>query len=294
MIPQPTTHFGGKTSTKQVVPLPTASLLAYWDAGLTASYSGSDQQTWFDLSGNGYHLTLSGSGLAYVTSSGASIYAYSPAIDFNTGPFPGNSSYYIRTGSDVCDAFNPTSSGYLTLTSSLCSPGPLYLDNVDYTVLFYASASSVGGGLSIGDKLIIQQRTVPTDIRVAGQYEKTNPPGTTGGTIIADVTPSNNLDSWNLVVGTKICSGSAVFGRKDNSLIGYVYTNPYITPTTNIDNGTYPPGDKIANNKLSGTGPTSIGSDWSGLIQAVVVYNKVLSPTELQNAMDYFKFRKLN
>jgi hypothetical protein len=293
MLPQPTTHFGGKVSIKQVKSLPTASLLAYWDAGLTASYSSSDQQTWFDLSGNGYHLTLSGSGTSYVTSSGASVYTYSPAIDFYVGPFPGTSAYYIRTGSDVCDAFNPTSSGYFTLTSSLCSPGPLYLDNVDYTILFYANANSIGGGVAIGDKLTITQRNFPTDIRINGNYAKTNPSGTTPGTIAADVIPSNTFNEWNMVVGSKICSGSA-FTYKNNSLIGYVYNSPYTTPNTDRDNGTYPPGNAIANNELVGTGPTSIGSDWSGLIQAVAVYNKVLSPTELQDAMDYFKFRKLD
>jgi hypothetical protein len=297
MRQQPTSHFGGKPSIKQVVPLPTASLLAYWDAGLTASYSASGQQTWFDLSGNGYHLQMSGSGVTYVTASGASgIYQYSPALDFYAGPFPGTDAYFVNTGSALCNAFNPTSSGYLTLTSSLCAPGPLYLDNVDYTILFYGLAVDIGGGLAIGDKVSILQRSFPTDVRVLTTHEKTNPVGSTGGTIQNSITPTNTFNRWNLITLAKECSGSSG-GFAITREVASVYENPYITASVAYGDSGYPSVPsrmKAANNLLTGSGETRVGSDWRGYIQAVAIYNKVLTPTELRNAIDYFQFRKLN
>ena len=299
MIPQPTTHFGGgKSIIKQVVPLPTASLLAYWDAGLTASYSASNQQTWFDLSGNGYHLSLTGSGATYVTSSGASgIYTYSPAISFD-----GNS-WFASNETNLCNNFNPTASGYLTLTSSLCSPGPLYFDNVDYTILFYGYPDSIGGALNVGNKLKFQQLNIPTQMFVESFHLKTNPIGSTGGTITQNTYISNDFDKWQLLAWSKNCSGSDL-GTAVTQNIGYSFTSPYVTPTTGTGNAGYPSVPrtmKAANNLLSGSGEVQIakafggaGFNWQGSIQAVVFYNKVLTPTELNNAIDYFQFRKLN
>jgi len=293
MIPQPTAFFGStsRSSRGQIVPLPTASLLAYWDAGLTSSYSASGQQTWFDLSGNGYHLQMSGSGVTYVTASGASaLYEYSPALDFTP-----TTAYFINTGSALCNAFNPTSSGYLTLTSSLCAPGPLYLNNVDYTILFYGLASNVGGGLSIGSKVSILNRG--GDVRVLTTHEKTNPVGSTGGTIQNSITPTYGSDRWNLLTLVKQCSGSSG-GFAITREIAEVFTSAYTIATSFAygDSGypSVPASMKAANNLLTGSGDTVVGADWVGYIQAVAIYNKVLTPDELNSAIDYFKLRKLN
>lgn len=296
MISQPTIHY--KQSGAQVIkvpkPIPTASLLAYWDAGLTSSYSASGQTTWFDLSGNGYHLTLTGSGLTYTTASGASdLYTYSPAIDFR-----GTNAHYGR-GGDLCDALNPTASGYLTLTDSLCTVGglgPYYYDNVDYTIIFYSNATSIGGGLGIGSKLFFQARSFPTDMRVHCEFEKTNPSGSTGGNVGTDTIVSQpGFGNWNLVAATKECEGAVGGGPIYNTRqVVYSYTNPYATPNKTTNTAIYPPGYKISNNKLAGTGATVIGSDWDGLIQSVIIYNKALTQQEIVDIIDYFKFRKLN
>jgi hypothetical protein len=296
MYPIPTNFYGTKTSIKQIIPLPTTNLLAYWDAGLTSSYSASNQQTWFDLSGNGYHLTLTGS-TTYNTSSGASIYEYSPAITFN------GSGYFESNETTLCSLFNPTASGYFTLTSSLCAPGPLYLDNVDYTILFFGLASDIGGAMTVGTKVEISQEGVPSQMFVESDHEKTNPVGSTGGNITQQMYIPTTFSTWRMMAWSKNCSGSDL-GTAVTQNIGYSYTSPTISPTTGTGNAGYPAVPrtyKAANNKLAGSGEVTVGKarpggafNWRGDIQAVAIYNKVLSPTELNNAIDYFKFRKLN
>ena len=132
---------------------------------------------------------------------------------------------------------------------------------------------------------------------------KTNPIGSTGGTITQNTYISNDFDKWQLLAWSKNCSGSDL-GTAVTQNIGYSFTSPYVTPTTGTGNAGYPSVPrtmKAANNLLSGSGEVQIakafggaGFNWQGSIQAVVFYNKVLTPTELNNAIDYFQFRKLN
>jgi len=180
MIPQPTSHFGGKTQTISVTPPPTASLLAYYDAALTASYT-SGSAILYDLSGNGYHMTASNQSSPFfevTPSPKPSLYGYSPCFNNYYGR-------WIRTSSDLADAFNPTSSGWLSYTSSLCGGSPQYLDGVDYTVVTYCLASGQSGNYGalnqIGTKLYYQYGPVfgAGDImEMRLYYGKTNPQGT--------------------------------------------------------------------------------------------------------------------
>jgi hypothetical protein len=277
--------------------LPTGNLLAYWDAGLVSSYSSSNQQTWFDLSGNGYDLTLTGSGAAYFTASEASVYEYSPAIYFDGGAF------YESNETNLCSIFNPTASGYLTLTASLCAPGPLYYDNVDYTILFFGTAANTGGGLSIGSKVRMSQTNFPTRRFIESVHDKTNPVGSTGGTITQQMYVSDDFNTWQMLAWSKICSGSDL-GTAVTQNVGYLFNNTGSASSTGYGDVGYPSVPrtmKAANNLLVGSGEVTIAKagsgdafNWNGWIQAVAIYNRVLKPYELQNAIEYFKYRKLD
>ena len=315
MIPQPTTFFGGKSIVRQSpIPSPyTASLLAYWDFGRTGSYV-SGSQYLYDLSGNGYHLTGSGlNNATWVTSSGASIYDYSPALNVS---FVTN--FDMSSSIALSQAFNPTSSGWLSFTSSLCGATASYQDNVDYTVIVYckpSGPSSYGnsytpGLIGIGTKLwIVVRFPFATDCLIASHYEQLNPTGSSPTTLTrVDTSPPITTGEWTMLVATKECSGSYTSGSQTFSLnktigSGYYASSGSSYPVTEGINQTdgYAPnttGFKFANNKLVQSAAqnraTGLAGGFNGDIQAALIYNKVLTPQQIEDTFNYFRFRQLS
>ena len=289
MISTPVNFYSAKKRIpKQYISLPTASLLAYYDAWFTSSISASNQTTWFDLSGNGYHGTITGS-ITYVTNSLSQISydsPWRPALIF------GGSSRYTVSGS-LADAFGTISSGYTS--APLCSGS--YLNNTDWTIVIVAKPDSIGTALRIGDDTIYKyealQRSFPFDLFLRQNYVKTNPTGSTGGHIVASTAANNSLGAWGISINTKECYSVSPSYLPNNKVVQYYKENPYTSTVTSSMTGTYPPGYPIANNALTGSGLTFLGHTYVGDMQAIAIYNKVLTPTEIDNVFNYFIYREL-
>jgi hypothetical protein len=90
--------------------------------------------------------------------------------------------------------------------------------------------------------------------------------------------------SWAVNYASKACwaNSKATYG-------GY-WNTPYTTDYTAIDNTT---GYTIASQLLTGSGATTIGTDWRGFISAVLIYNRILNPTEYRSISNYYYYRKL-
>ena len=102
MQPIPVEFFSEQGGTFYIPTLPsTASLLAYYDAGITSSYT-SGSSTWYDLTGNGYHATLTGSMPTYSTDIAGNHYNYNPSLTFNIGQG------YFSAPDSLCTNFGTT------------------------------------------------------------------------------------------------------------------------------------------------------------------------------------------
>jgi hypothetical protein len=278
MQPIPVEFFSGQGGTYYIPTLPSsASLLAYYDAGLTSSYV-SGSSTWYDLSGNGYHATLTGSSPLYVTSSGASaVYSYSPALFFS------QSLGYFTISSSLNDAFNPSNT---TFPFGVCDTPPTYSSSGDWTMIMFATAN---GDAYLQQTLFGFQIGNSGTMKLRMQYDNTqdsyNILPSYGIGLIGGLAVGVTENVWNTVSSTKQC----LTGFKTTNLSSI--NNPYNATQSVIDNSaTY----KNASQLLSGTGSSSIGSSWGGYIQAALLYNRILSPAELAQVATYFKYRKLN
>jgi len=146
-----------------------------------------------------------------------------------------------------------------------------------------------------------QNSGFPDNMFVESKHERTNPQGSVSSSITQQLNTSHGTDgTWALSVWSKSCAGldgsDAITQNQ-----GYTFYSPYSNPTSGVANAGYAPVPtimKAANNLLTGSGVTRIGTNvgvgtWSGEVQAVAIYNKVLTYNQLVDAANYFLFRKL-
>jgi hypothetical protein len=284
----PVTYYGKSQTAFYNPPAPsTQSLLCWLDAGLTSSYT-SGSSTWYDLSGNGYNATLTGSASMSFETSGPgnayNFYGYNPSFRFENVGQSDPKMWVIS--SSLCTALNPSNTSF---PYSVCNTPPTYLSTGDWTVVMvgrvgYDIFSTPDGiALRIGetnqDKVRIQTIAGDTGTQIYARYQQGS------GNSSRSVFSGGNAISYATIFGTKACWASS------KATYGVFYTSPYAATGSNIDNTT---GYVIANQLLSGSGTTYIGPSWNGFIQAILIYNRILSPTEQKQIANYYVFRKLN
>lgn len=278
----PVTYYGKSQTVIYDPPAPsTQSLLCWLDAGLTASYT-SGSSTWNDLSGNGFNATLTGSAsMSYqiVTNEG-NFYNYCPAFRFENSGQADPKLWVVS--SSLCDALNPSNTSF---PFSICQTPPTYEPTGDWSVILIGRngydifTSYPGIALRIGDsstaKFIWRVTSGDPSMVINARY--------VSGTRVLAIGGSARGFATNYASKTCWANSKATYG-------GY-YNTPYVTSYSNIDNiNTY----SIASQLLTGSGVTTIGTDWNGYIQAVLIYNRILSPTEFKDINNYYFYRKLN
>lgn len=279
----PVEYYSSGERTYYIPPTPsTQSLLCYLDAGLTSSYT-SGSSTWYDLSGNGYNATLSGSAtMSFVTESidgGSNWYGYSPAFRFeNVGS--ANPKLWV-VSSSLCAAFNPNNT---TFPYGVCQTPPVYSSSGDWSVVLVGMngynifTSYSGNALQIGDSGVAKFTFKVTGgdpaMYIAARYTVGTRQFSVGGV-------SQNYSTF---YASKTC-----YGGSSKATYGGYYNTPYVTSYTNTDNDL----GFAANQLLTGSGLTTVGTSWNGYISAVLIYNRILNPTEYSSISNYFVYRHL-
>ena len=275
-----------------VPPLPTGSILGYWDAWYTSSlaslpngtyFSGGDD--WYDLSGNNYITEFTGSGTYYTTvkKDGQGL-GRGPAVSFKGTTTPGW--FQITSGSNWNANFATGA-------------------NPSFTVLVYHLTE--GGAFGVIERDMIRANNKFT-IRIPQPplyntfqygikwYDPTSDPTKYGQVGIATIA---GVWTTTAFVNSPSGSGTSLSGFASGSYYNYnnVYNgNPPYSGSSNPQTGSLYTGDNIFRIGSEGEGsvtpPYRVGYD--GLIQAVVIYNRALSINEINQAAQYFTRRKPN
>jgi len=253
-------------------PLPTASLIAYYDFALTSSYV-TGSSVVYDLSGNGYHGYLTGSMPLMVTS---------------------NFSFYPKQ----CIYFNTPSSGFI-ITSSLttifgnqandyyCNTPPTYSNDYNFSAIIIAKSDYYESGAAksvfrAGTK--IRFLNFGYDGNEYGRYIIYYGLGTG---------QDSNIDATQPTVYPYSSSMAAFVLTKECNYFGKAAVNSiFISSSYNpLNSGSV--GNLYGNNVLYSTPSTAIiNENNKSFIEAILLYNKKLSPDDVFYAVDYFKYRK--
>jgi hypothetical protein len=264
----------GNESRHIPAPLPTASLLAYYDFALTSSYV-TGSSTVYDLSGNGYHGTLSGSVYPVMVTSSFGFYPKSCAYFSNSGTS-------FKVSSSLTDAFGKT------VNNVYCNTPPTYSNDFNFTAViiskseYYTSGQAksvleVGGGFRNLDEY--------DSGGWINRYRVYYGPGTG---------QNSNVDTYITSPFPYSSSLGAHVLQKQCYFVGKELTNSlYISSSYQFYNSGSDGGNVYANNILYGSGDVFINRNNKSVIEAILLYNKRLSPDDIFYVLDWFKYRKV-
>jgi hypothetical protein len=157
--------------------IPQSGLMAYWNSALTASYPGSGN-TWYDISGNGNDMTLSGS-YSYV--------AASSSIKITSGA----NTAKAYTPSDISSTLNGTGSSISVVQMMKFPQSEIY----NYPTSFYLGGTTASGGTLMVN--YDQNNYTPGKIGLAnGTYSSLGL--TAAQALVSTATGNTNINYWSV------------------------------------------------------------------------------------------------